>query len=357
MFLHRTLPLLAALAAAVLFPAASAAQPRAPVYREIKDWVVACDNTARCEAIGMGEAYPQLVLRLASEAGPDGGPTLLLESETAVDPATLRLDGRRFAEAALLHPAAAGDDGLQRIGGDAAEVRAFLDAIRNGERLSDGDGDDAPAASLAGLSAALLLIDETQGRLDTVTALLRRGPLPATRVPAAPPAPGLPRAHAAALPLTDAQRQRLVQAVRQRAAAELQREDCFVEADQAYDDAHPLGAGEALVLVECWRGAYQSSSLAFRLPRDGSGAPRRVRLALPFRIDGEARAVDAFTSTDYENGELFHFAKGRGLADCGESASWVFDGRDFHLRRYHRLGWCRGGAPGEWPALWRSRGD
>lgn len=51
----RTLPLAAALVALTMAPAASAATP---VYREIKDWVVACDNTARCEAIGMQEGYP-----------------------------------------------------------------------------------------------------------------------------------------------------------------------------------------------------------------------------------------------------------------------------------------------------------
>lgn len=349
------LPARAAFAALALSAAApAAAQPGMPVYREIRDWVVACDNTARCEAAGMAEAYPQLVLRLVSDAGPDGAPTLLLESEAAVDPARLRLDGRPFAAAALLQPAAAGDDGRQRIGRDAAQARAFLDAIRDGERLSAGDGDDAPAASLAGLAAALLLIDETQGRLGTVTALLRRGPRPAAHVPAAPPAPELPRAHAAP-PLTDAQRQRLVRRVRATGAP--QREDCTVEAADAYDEAGPLGEDEALVLVECWRGAYQSSSLAFRLPRDGAGTPQRVRLALPFAIDGETRVVEEFTGAGYADGELSHFAKGRGLADCGESASWVFDGRDFRLRQYHRLGWCRGGYPGEWPALWRSRGD
>lgn len=347
------IPPLIALALAVLSPAASAAQPHAPVYREIKDWVVACDNTARCEAAS-ASMDARLILRLTSEAGPDGGPTLLLESEAPVDPATLLLDGRPFAAAALLQPATDDDDSLQRIGRDAAQVRAFLDAIRNGERLTAGDGDAAPAASLAGLAATLLLIDETQGRLGTTTALLRRGPLPATRVPPPPPAPEIPRASSAP-PLTEAQRHRLMRTVRERAAEELRRERC--DTGGVYDNAHSLGTDEALVLIECWRGAYQSTSLAFRLPRDGSGAPQRVRLALPFRIGGEDRVVDAFTNAGYEKGELFHSAKGRGLADCGESASWVFDGRDFHLRRYYRLDACSGGRPGEWPALWRSRGD
>ena len=181
----RTLPLAAALVALTMAPAASAATP---VYREIKDWVVACDNTARCEAIGMQEGYPQLILRLVVDAGPSGEPELSLESEAPVAGRVLRLDGARFAASSLLQPAT-GDEGVQRIGHDGAQVRAFLDAVRNGTDLRAGIGEGAPSASLAGLSAALLLIDETQGRLGTTTALLRRGTLPAARVPAAPAAP------------------------------------------------------------------------------------------------------------------------------------------------------------------------
>ena len=205
----RTLPFAAALVALTMAPAASAATP---MYREIKDWVVACDNTARCEAIGMQEAYPQLILRLVVDAGPSGEPELSLESEAPVAARDLRLDGARFAASSLLQPAT-GDEGVQRIGHDGVQVRAFLDAVRNGTQLRAGIGEDAPSASLAGLSAALLLIDETQGRLGTTTALIRRGPLPAAQVPAAQAAP-LPTRAVVAPPLDDAEASRLVARVR-----------------------------------------------------------------------------------------------------------------------------------------------
>ena len=348
----RTLPLAAALVALTMAPAASAATP---VYREIKDWVVACDNTARCEAIGMQEGYPQLILRLVVDAGPSGEPELSLESEAPVAARDLRLDGARFAASSLLQPAT-GDEGVQRIGQDGAQVRAFLDAVRNGTDLRAGISEGAPSASLAGLSAALLMIDETQGRLGTTTALLRRGPLPAAQVPAAPAAP-LPTRAVVAAPLDDAEASRLVARVRLQAADDVRREDCFVEPDTAYDEAHALDDDEALVALECWRGAYQSSSLLFRVRRDGAGAPRRLRLTVPVQDEGAPRVIDAFTNVGFGQGQLSHFAKGRGLADCGESATWAFDGRDFRLQRYHRLGWCRGGNPGDWPTLWRTRGD
>ena len=98
----RTLPFAAALVALTMAPAASAATP---MYREIKDWVVACDNTARCEAIGMQEAYPQLILRLVVDAGPSVQPELSLESAAPVPARDLRLVGARFAAPSLLRPA------------------------------------------------------------------------------------------------------------------------------------------------------------------------------------------------------------------------------------------------------------
>ncbi len=48
-------------------------------------------------------------------------------------------------------------------------------------------------------------------------------------------------------------------------------------------------------------------------------------------------------------------AKGRGIADCGESASWVFDGKDFHLAEATWQDRCGGGSAGDWPVIWRSR--
>ncbi len=66
--------------------------------------------------------------------------------------------------------------------------------------------------------------------------------------------------------------------------------------------------------------------------------------------------IDYFTNADYDpaTAMLFHSAKGRGLADCGEAATWRFDGREFRLASYSYLGRCSGAEPGNWPALFRS---
>ena len=47
-------------------------------------------------------------------------------------------------------------------------------------------------------------------------------------------------------------------------------------------------------------------------------------------------------------------AKGRGLADCGSSASWAWDGKMFRLASYQSLGLCRGAPPGTWLSRWQT---
>lgn len=337
-----------------------------PVYRQFKDWVVACDNTARCEARGANDISP-LMLRLIAEAGPAGGLSLALESGVPVDVASLRIDGRPLALGTRHWTLSPERDGMQTLDSrDPERVRALLRALRNGHELTFGDGEDQRGVPLDGLSASLLLIDETQGRLGNVTALLRTGGKPATQVPAAPvlppklkPAPSLP-------PLDDDVRQRLIDEVRRTQAALLEKEECHVamegdHADNAFDTAVALTPREALVLIECWRGAYQSSHLAFRTPIDRPAEVHRLVLPMPMNPspDGVGRnGWDVFTNAGYNNDDslLYHMAKGRGMADCGESASWVFDGRDFQLAHWDYLGTCRGGDPGDWPALWRSAG-
>ena len=42
------------------------------------------------------------------------------------------------------------------------------------------------------------------------------------------------------------------------------------------------------------------------------------------------------------------------MADCGQSAEWVFDGVQFRVDSFNRLDRCGGGPPGDWPTLYRA---
>lgn len=104
-------------------------------------------------------------------------------------------------------------------------------------------------------------------------------------------------------------------------------------------------------------GAYQGSSVAFIAQRSGS-AQRRVVAPTPyFGASPDDATTDLFTEADFDpkTGTLTMFANGRGLADCGMSANWIWDGNAFRLSEMRLRDACGGMAAGNWPTLFGSR--
>jgi hypothetical protein len=332
--------------AVVLAAAASSSHAAAPVQRKFSDWTVVCDNGLRCVA-QTGDDNGQRALQIERDPGPDAPAWLEMTGPVAdlVDDRPVR------------YPAPAwwsnDDEGVAGRGTqDLAAMQRFIDTVRNGSRLRAKDDEESPGLSLDGLSAALLFIDDAQGRLGTRGALLRRGDKPESAVPAAP---RLPVLQAASTPrgLSDADARRLVAQVRRLQAPALAKADCDEPPPSDADQAWPLTNDDALVHLGCWMGAYQGSGLLFRVPR--TQPAKAVRVLLP-AMPGEPPR-DVVTNADYApaTAQLSHYAKGRGLGDCGEIASWTFDGRDFVLAELTSMDLCNGVNSDRWPTLWRSR--
>jgi hypothetical protein len=326
-----------------------------PVYRELKDFVVGCDNGGTCRALGIARepSAEPLVLDLRRDAGAAGKVSARLSARSPFSPKDLRLDGKPVsALAALPWSDRSGEDGGSWILTQDEAVRRFLGLVRAGGRLEVGEGPDRAVLSLSGLSAALLLIDETQARLDTPGAWLRVGHRPTGSVPApavlpklaaAKPAPPLPAARAA----------QLIAQVRQEQATRLR--DCQEEPSANPDQAFALDATQALVLIGCGVGAYNTSQLGFLVPL-GRGGSRPLSLRAPVAGPAGGTTIDLVNSGfDPATAALSHASKGRGLADCGESATWRFDGKVFQLADYTLLTRCGGLEPGDWITLWRTR--
>jgi hypothetical protein len=121
-------------------------------------------------------------------------------------------------------------------------------------------------------------------------------------------------------------------------------------------EAHALDANQALVFIPCLMGAYQDSSLAFIASRQGNGAQRLIAPTPYAGNDADRSGADFFTegSFDPKSGTLSMAAKGRGLADCGMSASWIWSGTSFRLSEMTLQKSCGGIAPGDWPTLFRT---
>jgi hypothetical protein len=326
---------------------AQAAAEQVPLYREIKDWVVACDNQRGCQALSArdGFEYTPLALHLQRDAGAQAPVKLYVRDVEQRGFAPLLLDGKALANAKALHRLQQNDETLLLAEG--ADAQALLAELRNGEQLSmPAERESDAVVSLSGLSAALLLMDAVQGRVATRSALYRPGPRPDSEVPSAAPAAHLP-AYPGTTPLSEAESRSIAEAVM------AQTRDAWIEEemdDEPEAEAFALNEREALVIIRTWCAAYNCDFAVYRVDRQRPHAQRDLQLdPLPLGHGG----LSGWVSYSPDTGELAYLYKGRGIADCGETGSWRFDGERFRLASFSFMGRCVGGNPGEWPQLWR----
>jgi hypothetical protein len=318
-----------------------------PVQKEFRDWVVTCDNLRSCVAEGVDQESSTLIVRFSRDAGARGSASLAVYGMAGdTNPIQLQMDGKPLRLTKGDWYSDGTDEDLSFETDSQGEIRTLIDAVRTGHRLASGDA----SASLDGLSAALLLIDDVQGRIGTDTAWIRRGPESADKVPAAPAAPIVIAGPYKGPIMSDSQRAGVVGA----AVAMSQTGDnpCDVEVSERKDaQAERLTQTDALVLVECFRGAYQSSFYLYRVPIAHPDQARQIMLpSIPGRPP-----FDMVTAAEFDpaTGTLSHAAKTRGLGDCGETAQWRFDGHDFVLTAMSSQIRCLG-LWREYPVLWRS---
>lgn len=288
-----------------------------------KDWAAACDNTRHCEAVGyqnMEEGDP-VTLWLARDAG-GNAPVLgklMVYSDDEDDEALLSI---RAGEVLI--------KGIRQDIG-AEQMARLLPALKKAGVARVGNGKREWQLSLAGLNAALLKIDDLQGRVGTVTALARPGNKPASAVPTAPPAPVL---RAAPLPVQRDSDKALLP----RVLDALKDADCEnIASEGAFGDIYRISDSQLLVVRQCWLGAYQGAYGVWRVNDKPPYAP--VRLMLP---DASGKAQDTAVEAYFEDGVLSSYAKGRGLNDCGSFARWLWTADGFKLLESSSGPLCRG---------------
>ena len=134
--------------------------------KTFRDWFAVCDNGNDCMAFGPAAENGTGWVRVHMPPGPDARPDVMAgfwpdDGEFGKAPVRIMIDGRSFATAPF-------QDGDQ----DAvlSDPAAAVTALAAGRSMTLGLGSETQAMNLNGASAALLWIDERQGRLDTVTA-------------------------------------------------------------------------------------------------------------------------------------------------------------------------------------------
>lgn len=322
-------------------------------YDQYKSWLIACDNGLTCEAKGFTKGIISSPdLRFHRAAGPDAVTEVTISVPFPVELNEFRADGT------LLHFGSAWqlsrDENLTIISTKSPEaVVELLSALRNATELQVGDA--KAVIPLDGMVAALLHMDDRQGRLGNVTALIKRGAAPASNVAAAPALPILAR-RKIDIALSDAEKQRLIMLAKGSGKALFEVEECQADASKGGldEEAYPLDADHALVFIPCIMGAYQGSSLVFIMPRNGNGSAVPFRPRLPLGGDGTEMKILTEPGFDTNTGSLQMAGRGRAVGDCGLAAEWVWDGMQFQLAAVSYQRTCGGSQLGDWPTLFRT---
>lgn len=329
--------------ASFLLTAASVMVAPVPEAAQFGDWTVACDNVRSCEAVAAferGGSEGEWTIHVSRGAQAQSLPEV--EAVPAFgDPiaSRLRIDGRisQF-----------GFDSEGRLIGHAGDLLTALARAREVEAIGD-DGNVLGKFPVTGASAALRWIDDRQRRAETETALIASGPRPASDVPLPPPLPRInqpPASNAAPRTITKVD----VEAIRALG-------DC--EADVPGLETYRLDATHTVGIIGCIRGAYQSAAMVVVIDEKGRWTPAPIERPVPLPDDIEVSWRYQLTGAEFstEDRLLREWAKGRGLADCGMSASWTWDGKMFRLTSYRSLDECRGAPPGIWLSRWQTAND
>lgn len=293
-----------------------------------KDWAVACDNTRRCEAVGfqrnsVGEE--PVALYLERDAGPDEPVfmRLMLDTGRGNVPDKVSLTVGQVVVQDVIPEQAIDSDAAVRL----------IPALLKGESVEVSAGTRRWAVSLDGASAALLKMDDLQGRVGTPGALVRKGTKSESSVLPALSAPVL---RAARLDRTRPADKRLLAAI----LKAIGKRDCSRnedDPDRMERSLHRLSGGKVAVLIQCGQGAYQSASDVWIANGKPPYAP--VPAVLP---DVEGKHGNSISNGGFDEGQLSSYDKWRATIECGVSSTWLWTAQGFQLLDATQATMCRG---------------
>jgi hypothetical protein len=291
------------------------------VYFQRKDWELACDNTLACKAAGYSAEDEQSLaatILLSRKAGPNTPIKVTLRAR--MDTGQERSGSFRLLGSGLQYPL-----DVQLSESQSRAVLAHM-RVKNALRLIV---DNEPVSiSLAGYSAIAIKFDDVQGRLGTPSALSR---LPQNSRhendvlrPLLTPTIVVPRLPVNT-PVHPTTRAAIVTAIGPT--------ECSVPDPEVIFDR--LNARETLVSFRpCERGPYNSE-----------GAFYVVQLRYPHQA---RRVLNEVPVSEFRNGILSGYQKGRGLSDCVTTMEFAWTGSEFRKSDLIGSGMCRGYPGGAW---------
>ena len=331
------------------FSASGNAKPILGAQKFFQDWAVACDNRLACEAMALQPevaSFDGISLSLTRAAMTGDIAITLAGFETNSDRYRIMIDGRVADTGAINATASApitvtGTDAL-RLARSLAKGRKLV--------LRDGKGIELGKISLKGSTAAFTHIDAIQNRATTKTALANPGrrdlrvkwiPTPIITAKRIVPTENTPDATT------------LVQLVESSPCKE---ERFGVTEDTAYSLGNAGGTARALVMISCGAGAYNFATAAYIGTEQSDGiwqfAPAMFDYGEAVRTLDDSIQLLINADWDAATQTMSSYAKGRGPGDCGNAASYLWDGEQFRLISASGMEQCRGAL--DWQTLWQA---
>lgn len=341
----------------ILLPALYVASPHAePLQKKYSDWQLTCNNLNFCVARNT-PGDNGLVMSISRHAGSDDRPLLRIDYG---DRYTGELSGAAIKDNLLLDQ--------QRLKLDlkhwtvephhlstnhAISMDEFLAQIMDADTIQLLYRAGA-TISLHGMKAALLQMDALQGRVNGMSAWVKRGDRVAWDVPPAPEPPQVAVPRRPPLALTRDETSGLIDFGTWR----VNTDECSLDPQRRQVSVGPLTDDKALLLISCEQGAYNVIDLAFEVTRAEPYVARGLSLELPFVPPNQSERQMELVNADFDadRGELLTYSKGRGLGDCGVASRWQYDGNQFVLAEYAQESTCDAWhSSDDWPTLWTTR--
>ena len=322
------------------------------------DWQVVCDNTLTCRAAGYADESmfdtPASILLtvIPKKALPIAQIQFLSEtSDKTYHSAELWLNGKNQG---MLQPDADGS----AYDLTTKQTQQLLSHARQNTRIEIRVGSDRWTISDKGMSAVLLKLDEVQGRVGTLIALVSKNHTSKQTPKSAKPKPIIKKAFSYSEKdnkTLSASKQAYFQGninmwididAKELIGSEDDMGDCELinpktevyQRMQEYGVDRldwtftPVDATHTLASHLCWQGAYNESSGYWLINHDKPSKPKLITTA----------------GNDYSDGEIWATHKDRGLGDCWNHAIWVWNGQTFAKSEDSSSGMCRGFAGGAW---------
>jgi hypothetical protein len=328
--------------------------------KDFADWTVGCDNTRSCSAFGFPAEgqEPNGFIRIERAGGPQSpvevSITIFVDGAIGTAPLSLKIDGKAIQGVASERTGSSGQTGRDgfttRL--SSGELEAFVAALRKGMTLGLVVARDKVQGkveiSLRGAVAALLNIDDIQGRIWTKTALVRRGNNRFAGT--VPPEPEI----GSVKPLSTTEAKEGLAPKLRATLKNFLAEHCDnIGVDSGFtDEVFALDANRALVGLICSTGAYNITSNFWIVNSDDLANAMPVKFDTPGRTPDNSLVNAGF---DKGTGVIEFFRKDRGLGDCGATGKYVWTGSKFALASYATMGACRGVPSQDWPILWRAK--